>query len=263
MKISVITPTFESAGFLEACVRSVISQRAEGVDLEYIVMDGGSKDGSVELLRQFGDEIDVVVSEPDQGPGDAINKGFQKATGEVVAWINADDRYRPGALKRVVEVMEKNPEASFAFGHCPIVDLEGQEIRQGITRFKEAFYPVSSRFTFQCINYISQPACFFRRSAVEAAGPLCFDLKAAWDYEFFLRLWRQGKAVRIPAPAVSEFCWHEGSISGQHFRQQFDEEFQAAKADAGTVSLQTLIHWGVKWGIIGAYSMMERRRKQA
>lgn len=261
MKFTVITPTFRSCSFLEGCVRSVISQRGEGVDVEYIVVDGGSEDGSLELLKSFGNEIDLVISESDKGPADAINKGFARATGEVITWLNADDRYLPGAFSRVKESLLQEPAVAFAFGHCPIVDLDGQEIRKGITRFKEAFFPVSSRFTFQCINYLSQPACFFRRSAVQAVGELRLDLKAAWDYEFLLRMWRQGKGVRVPAPGLAEFCWHEGSISGQHFRRQFDEEFQAAREDAGTVSLQTLLHWGVKWGIIGAYSLMARGRK--
>jgi glycosyltransferase involved in cell wall biosynthesis len=262
MKFTVITPTYQSCSFLGGCVRSVIAQREAGVDLEYIVMDGGSNDGSLELLRSFGDAIDLIISEPDQGPADAINKGFALATGDVVAWLNADDRYTAGALQRVQQGFADHPEAAFVFGHCPIVDLQGEEIRKGITRFKEAFFPLSSRFTFQCINYLSQPACFFRRSAVEAAGPLRLDLTAAWDYEFLLRMWREGKGVRVPSPALAQFCWHEGSISGQHFRRQFDEEFQAARADAGTVSLQTLLHWGVKWGIIGAYSLMARGRRK-
>lgn len=261
MKFTVITPTFNSRSFLEGCVRSVMAQRGEGVEVEYFVVDGGSEDGSLELLQTFGEEIDLVISEPDQGPADAINKGFAKATGDVVTWLNADDRYMPGAFSRVKAGLLQNPAAAFAFGRCPIVNMEGQEIRQGITRFKETFFPISCRFTFQCINYLSQPACFFRRSAVQAAGPLRLDLKAAWDYEFLLRMWRQGSGIRIPGTALSEFCWHEGSISGQHFRLQFDEEYRAAKADAGTVSLQTLLHWGVKWGIIGAYSLMQARRK--
>lgn len=262
MKFSVITPAFNSRRFLENGVCSVIAQRGGGVEVELIVVDGGSTDGSLELLASFGDAVDRVISESDQGPADAINKGFALASGDVVAWLNADDRYRPGALMRVAEQMRAYPDAAFVFGHCPIVDVEGREIRKGITRFKEAFFPISSRFTFQCINYLSQPACFFRRSAVQAVGPLRLDLKAAWDYEFLLRIWRQGRGVRLPEPALAEFCWHEGSISGQHFRRQFDEEFQAASADAGALSLQTLLHWGVKWGIIGAYSVMERQRRR-
>lgn len=259
MKFTVITPSYHSAAYLDRCVKSVLAQRMEGVDVEYFVMDGGSKDGTLEILRGHGTAIDRVVSEPDQGPADAINKGFALATGDVVAWLNADDEYAPGALARVAEVMTRHPEAPFCFGHCPIIDESGQEIRKGVTRVKRACYPISSRFTFQCINFISQPAMFFRKAAQEQAGLLRLDLKAAWDYEFLLRLWRQGKGVAIPDPPLASFRWTAGSISGQHFRLQFDEEYQAAKADAGKWRLQTLMHWGVKWGIIGMYSLMTRR----
>ncbi len=258
MNFSVITPSYQSAVYLDRCVQSVLQQRDAGVALEYLVLDGGSDDGSLDLLSGYGRAIDRVVSEPDQGPADAINKGFALAGGDIIAWLNADDEYTPGALARVAEVMARHPEAPFCFGHCPIVDASGQEIRKGVTRVKRACYPVSSRFMFQCINYISQPAMFFRKSALENAGPLRLDLKAAWDYEFLLRLWRQGRGVPIPDPPLARFRWTPGSISGQHFRRQFDEEYQAAKADAGAFSLQTILHFGVKWGVIGMYALMTR-----
>ncbi len=260
MKFSVIVPCFQAESFLSACLDSILAQREEGIDLEVLVMDGASQDGTLQILESYGDQI-RWVSEPDKGPTDAINKGFAQAQGDVLSWLNADDLYQAHALAAVRELLERRPEASFVFGRCPIIDLEGKEIRQGITRFKEFFFPCSSRFTFQCINYISQPSCFFRASALREAGPLRLDLKAAWDYEFLLRMWRQGPGLEVKGNPLASFCWHEGSISGQHFQQQFAEEFDTARADAGSFSLQTLIHWFVKWGIIGAYSLMQKRRK--
>ncbi|WFB35625.1 glycosyltransferase family 2 protein [Kiritimatiellota bacterium B12222] len=261
MKISIITPCYNAASFIEEGIQSILDQRQQGAELELIVVDGGSRDGTVEILQGFGDQIDVLISEPDQGPADAINKGFALATGEVVAWLNADDCYLPNCLKRVGEAFEAHPEAVFVFGHCPIVNEAGDEIRSGITRFKECFYPFSCRFTFQCINYLSQPASFYRKSAIDVAGPLRLDLKAAWDYEFFLRLWRQGKGIRISKPALAQFCWHPGSISGQHFRRQFQEEFDCAREDTGPWRIQTLIHFFVKWGIVGMYTLMTRKHR--
>jgi glycosyltransferase involved in cell wall biosynthesis len=260
MKVSVVIPCYNSAGFLRGALHSIELQKRPDIRVEVLVIDGGSTDQTAEVLDEFSDLIDVRLSEPDQGPADAINKGFERAGGDIVAWLNADDRYAEGAIARAVDTLAKYPEASFVFGKCPIVTPEGEEIRKGITRFKEAFFPISSRFTFQCINYISQPSCFFRAEAVRAAGPLRLDLKAAWDYEFLLRMWRQGPGIRVKDAPLARFCWHPESISGQHFRQQFAEEYEAAKADAGRWSLQTLAHWCVRWGIVGAYSLMQRRR---
>ncbi len=263
MKFSIITPCWNSRRYLEACVQSVAAQRGPGLEVEYIVVDGGSTDGSLDLLRGVKDRVDILISEPDRGPADAINKGFARATGEVVGWLNADDFYYPGALRRAAETMARHSTAAFCFGPCRIVDEGGAEIRRGITRFKEMFFPFSSRFTFQCINYISQPATFFRRDAVGRAGPLREDLKAAFDYEFLLRLWRQGGGVRMAGrDPVSAFRWHDQSISGRHFARQFKEELDAARGDAGRVSVQALIHSCVRWGIVGSYAVMAGARQR-
>jgi len=259
-RFSIITPNYNGAQFLEDTLRSVISQRCEDVELEYIVIDGGSTDNSLDILARYAGDIDHLVVEPDTGPAHAINKGLRLATGDVVAWLNADDYYFPGVLKRVKNCLESAADPAFCFGSCPIVDRQGREIRQAITRFKEIFFPVSSRFVYQCINYISQPAMFFQRSALNGAGYLRQDMVAAWDYEFILRLWRQGRGLRVPGAPLAAFRWHEQSISGQHFSVQFREEYQAARQDAGRLSMQTAIHFFVRWAIVGAYSAMSSRR---
>lgn len=259
--ITVITPNRNGARFLEKCVQSVIRQREDDVRLEYLVFDGGSTDGSLELLNHHTGNIDDLVSEPDGGPTAAINKGLRRAKGDIVAWLNADDSYYPGALRRVVAGFAAHPQAALGFGRCTIVDENDREIRRGITRFKEAFFPFSSHFAIQSINYVSQPAMFFRRSALAQTGLLRDDLKAAWDYDFILRLWRQGGGFVIKGPPLATFRWHEASISGQHFRQQFKEEFEVAVADAGRLSPQAWLHGGVRWGIVGAYSLMAARRR--
>lgn len=262
MKVSIITPCWNSARYLGDSVKSVLAQRGPNLEVEYIVIDGKSADGTLDILRSHGDQINQVISEPDRGPADAINKGFARATGEVVGWLNADDFYYPGALQRAAETLTRQPAAAFCFGRCPIVDEGGAEIRHGITRFKKMFFPFSGRFTFQCINYISQPATFFRREAVTRAGPLREDLKAAFDYEFLLRLWRTGGGVRIPgSPPVAAFRWHDQSISGRHFARQFKEELDAARADAGRFSIQSLVHSCVRWGIVNSYSVMAWARR--
>ncbi len=263
MKISVITPNFNGARFLEESIRSVQSQSCPGLEVEHIVIDGGSTDDSLEILHRYRDGIAHLVSEKDGGAAAALNKGFRLARGEIVAWLNSDDRYLPGALARVAALMQDNPGKALCFGHCPIIDEAGLEIRKGITRFKEAFFPLSCRFTIQSINYISQPAMFFRRSALEKAGPLREDLRCAWDYDFTLRLWRQGGAVHVSGGPLAEFRWHPGSLSGQGFRLQFQEELDAAIADAGRCSLQVLLHRGVRLGIVTIYGVMAKRRRSS
>jgi glycosyltransferase involved in cell wall biosynthesis len=263
MRFTVITPNYNGAAFLEQAIRSVVSQREQGLDLEYIVVDGKSTDGSLDIIQRFEKHIGRVIVEEDTGPANAINKGFAASTGEVVSWLNADDLYMPGALGRIQVAMKRNPDASFCFGRCPIIDEDGREIRKPITRFKEAFFPVSSPFTLQCVNYVSQPAVFFRRSALEHAGFLREDWIAAWDYDLWLRLLKQGRAVRIEGSPLAAFRWHEASIGGNRFSVQFKEELDAVISDAGPLAPQTLIHHGVRWGIVGIYSMMAWRRKSA
>jgi glycosyltransferase involved in cell wall biosynthesis len=261
MRFSIITPSYNSGRFLEGTLRSIIAQLDADLEVELIVIDGGSSDQSVEILERYREKISQLVVEKDHGPANAINKGLALSSGEIVAWLNADDLYYPGALARVRETMASHPAAPFCFGKCPIIDSEGGEVRTPITRFKEAFYPVSSRFTYQCINYLSQPALFFRRSAWQAAGPLREDMVAAWDFEFILRLWRQGRGVPVPGAPLAAFRWHDQSISGRNFTVQFAEELAAAAADAGRFAPQTLIHHGVRWGIVGAYQAMSFARE--
>ncbi|MDZ4199196.1 MAG: glycosyltransferase family 2 protein [Kiritimatiellia bacterium] len=261
MKISILTPNFNGERYLEPMLDSVGRQRRDGVDLEWIVVDGGSTDRSLDILRGRGSEIDRILSEPDRGPASAINKGLALARGDLLGWLNADDLYHPGALARVCRAFSEHPDRALGFGGCRIIDESGVEIRKEITRFKAAFHPFSCRFLIQSINYVSQPAMFFRRTAWEKAGPLREDLKAAFDYEFLLRLWRQGGAFRIPGPPLADFRWHPNSISGSGFQNQFREELEAARQDAGRWAPQVLIHEIVRLGIVGCYSRMAARRR--
>ncbi|MBW1697362.1 MAG: glycosyltransferase [Deltaproteobacteria bacterium] len=262
MQFSIITPNYNGEKFLEKTISSVVSQRQAGIDLEYIVIDGESTDNSLKIIEKYADEIDCILVEKDTGPANAINKGLSRATGELIAWLNSDDFFFPGALSRIKDSAAQNPDASFFFGPCIIVDRNGREIRKGITRFKEFFFPISSRFTLQCINYVSQPATFFRQRAYERAGLLDENLVAAWDYDFLLRLMKQGRAVRVKGRPLAAFRWHEESIGGKKFSVQFKEELEIAKKDAGPFAPQTFIHHGVRWGIVGIYSLMALFRNQ-
>ena len=260
MKFSIITPNYNGARYLEETLLSIISQREDGVEVELIVIDGMSRDDSHAILDRYASQIDHLVIEKDSGPANAINKGLALATGEVIAWLNGDDIYFPGALKRVADVFATQSGLALCFGRCPIIDENGHEIRRWITRCKELFFPLSCRFTFQCINYVSQPALFFSRAALRQAGRLREDFVAAWDYDFTLRLWRAGNGAVVAGGPLAAFRWHPQSISGQSYKTQFKEELEAVIAELGSWAPQVLVHHGVRWGIVGAYWVMERLR---
>lgn len=262
MKITILTPNYNGARWLARGMDSVLSQELAADDeLEYWLLDGGSTDGSLEIAEARRGRMAGIISEKDNGPADALNRGFARATGDLVGWLNADDAYRPGALARAAAAAKAHPKAAMVFGSCRIVDGDGREIRGFPTFVKNACFPFSCRFLIQCINYVSQPASWFRRSALEAAGGgLRADYKAAWDYDLTLRLWRQGGGVRIPGPPLADFQWHPESISGTHYVRQFEEEWRAAAADAGRWSPQAAIHACVRHGIVACYRWMNRRK---
>lgn len=261
MKFSIITANRNGERFLEESIQSVVSQKADDIELEYIVIDGASTDASLEIIDRYRSQISTFISEPDDGPVNAINKGLKLATGDIVGWLNADDRYHPEVLKRVAEAFKAEPNKALCFGRCNIIDEQGREIRRWITRFKEFFFHLSSRFTIQCLNYISQPTLFFQRWALQAAGLLREDLVAAWDYDFILRLWQHGGAIcLVNQGPIADFRWHENSISGTRFILQFKEEVEIAQKDTGKLALQTCIHHGVRWGIVGVYALMAALR---
>ena len=259
IKFSIVTVNYNGEKFLEETISSVVSQASSETELEYIVIDGGSTDGSLSIIDKYKSYISHFVSEKDKGPANALNKGFSFASGDVLAWINSDDRYFPGTFSRVAQALQRSPDSAFCFGRCPIIDEHGREIRFGITRFKEVFFPLSSQFAYRCLNYISQPAMFFRKNAFLQAGPFCEDMIAAWDYKFVLGLWRQGHAKFINGTPLACFRWHSESISGSNFSVQFKEEYEAVKEDAGTLHPATIVHFFVRWLIVGTYVLMSRR----
>jgi len=184
-KISIITPSFNQAEFIERTIKSVLSQ--DYPNLEYIVMDGGSTDGTVEILKKYSQKI-IWRSEKDKGQGDAINKGLKLARGEILGYLNSDDVLAPGALKAVADFLVKNPKKMWVFGKCRIIDEKDKEMRKSITAYKNFWLERYHYSTLLVLNYISQPAVFWRREAYEKIGE--FDTNEYWelDYDYWLRL---------------------------------------------------------------------------
>lgn len=196
-KISIVTPSYNKGHFLEVCITSILDQ--DYPNLEYIIIDGGSTDQSVDIIKKYEKWITFWSSEPDEGQSDAINKGFRMTTGDIVAWLNADDFYLPGAFATVAEAYQSNPLASFYFGDGLRVDEAGQP--------KNGFFP-GGRVLFNrtvllfCLNYILQPSAFINRLHLVKINYLDPSLHYVMDADLWIRL----SEVAPPMPISSRLA---------------------------------------------------------
>lgn len=179
-RITVVTPSYNQAAFLERTIRSVLDQGYQ--NLEYIIIDGGSTDGSVDIIRRYADRLAFWVSEPDRGQTDAINKGLRRATGEWVAWQNSDDIYYPGAFHDLAAAAAKHPQAGLIIGDMMLIDEHDHPLRD--IRYVKPSYRASLAEGMLLANQAS----FWRRRIQAEIGLLDESMNYAFDYEWFLRL---------------------------------------------------------------------------
>jgi glycosyltransferase involved in cell wall biosynthesis len=189
MRVSIVTPSYNQARFLEQTIRSVLDSNIPA--LEYFVMDGGSTDSSPEIIKKYAQRLTGWVSEKDKGQADAINKGLSRSTGEIVAWLNSDDFYLPGAIQRAVQTFEQNPRAGLVYGNVLSVDAEGETFNL------QTFQPFDL-LDLMSFRIISQPAVFIRRSVLEQAGLLDPSFHCLLDHHLWLRMARLAPIVYIP-----------------------------------------------------------------
>ena len=168
-QISVITPSYNSGLFIEQTIRSVLAQGYP--KLEYIVIDGGSTDGTVDILHKYDGSL-TWISEKDRGQSHAINKGFQMATGEVLAYLNADDVYEPGALVKVGNFITRHPQAYWVTGRCRFIDANDKEIRRVAAWYKYFWLLWGSYCALMVLDYVSQPATFWHREVIMQIGAI-------------------------------------------------------------------------------------------
>ena len=274
MKISIITPSYNHAEFLEKTLISVLSQIGS-FELEYIVIDGGSTDNSQEILKKYDrlikdkkwdtkcKNIDFIwKSEKDNGQSDAINKGLKIATGNVIGWLNSDDTYKQNALETVIRFFAREPEIIWAFGKCHIINKEDKEIRKWITAYKNLRL---RNFNYDKLleeNFISQPATFWRKKVMDEIGYLDKDHHLVMDYEYWLRLGAKFKGGFINN-YLANFRWYVSSKSGGGFLQQFKQDLEVAKKYAKGRKWPIFLHNINHYKIITIYSIMSlfRRKK--
>jgi glycosyltransferase involved in cell wall biosynthesis len=187
--VSIITPSFNQARYLEATIQSVLSQ--DYAPIEYLLIDGGSTDDSVEIIKKYEDRFAYWVSEKDNGQAEAINKGLIRAKGEIVAWLNSDDYYLTHTISAVVKIFEENPGVVMVYGDMLAVDEQGQTIN--VLKYKQL-----SLEDLLCFQIIGQPSVFFRRAVLEKTGLLDTSFHFLLDHHLWLRIAQQGKILYIP-----------------------------------------------------------------
>jgi GT2 family glycosyltransferase len=187
--VSIITPSYNQALYLEQTIQSVLGQ--DYPRIEYIVVDGASTDNSFEIIKKYNERLAYWISEKDSGQAEAINKGFGRARGEILAWLNSDDYYVPDTISAVVGCFEENPDVVMVYGDMLAVDGNGQTIN--ILKYKQL-----SLEDLLCFQIIGQPSVFFRRSALEETGILDPSFHFMLDHHLWIRLAQQGRILHVP-----------------------------------------------------------------
>ncbi|MDP3051693.1 MAG: glycosyltransferase family 2 protein [Eubacteriales bacterium] len=176
-RISVITPSFNQGDYLEETILSVLNQNYP--NLEYIIIDGGSTDQSLDIIRKYEKYLTYWISETDQGQAHAICKGFGQSNGEILAWLNSDDLYLPNSLNRIAQAYNRYPQCSFYYGHCLLIDKD--------TLIKRDLYTYEMDYVSYLIDQgnLFQGACFWKREIYDKYGPINIDLQFAMEYQLF------------------------------------------------------------------------------
>ena len=227
-KISIVTPSFNQGSFIEEALHSVRDQAH--LLLEHIVIDGASTDTTISILKKYSEQPEWKhlkwISEPDSGQTEALNKGFRMATGEIIGWLNADDRYRPGCFEAVVDAFGSRPDIDIFYGDYTYMDENGRvyRIRREIefSRFiLRHYYPL----------YIPTASTFFRRRIFDAGNWLNVNYDYVMDYEFFLRLSQKSYHFQHIPELLADFRWHPASKSSSPAgpSKQREEGEQAAR----------------------------------
>ncbi|HEX4410969.1 MAG TPA: glycosyltransferase family 2 protein [Xanthobacteraceae bacterium] len=189
-KISVVTPSFNQGRFIEQTIVSVLDQNYP--NLEYVVMDGGSTDNTVDTLREYERYLDFWISAPDNGQAHAINQGFARSSGDILTWLNSDDRYEPGALMEVADMFRSSPGVDVISGRCRLWygDMRDRLMEPSPLRRLEDFLKINTNWRNS--RLIVQPEAFFRKQAFVKAGPLREDLHYCFDQNLWMAMAKAG-----------------------------------------------------------------------
>lgn len=222
--VSIITPSFNQAKFLEQTIQSVLNQ--DYPHIEYIIIDGGSADGSVDIIKKYEDKIRYWVSEQDAGQTEAINKGFAKATGEILAWINSDDSYNPNAISEAVKFLVENPQVGMVYADCNFIDENENVI--GKFNAKQTNYQMLRRGS----AHIPQQTMFFRKQFWSALDTTFYF---AMDYDLWTRIAKQTEIKYLQGNVWANFRIHTSSKTNVNDMRGWDEMLRVHYRDGGSV----------------------------
>ena len=240
--ISIVIPSLNQGKFIRQTLDSIFFQNYSNVEI--IVMDGGSKDGTVQILKEYElrvkkyavpigrqelreQRIFKWVSKKDKGQADAINKGMKMAKGKIVGFINSDDFYETNVLQNVMAFFAKNSSLMWMTGDCRIVDEKGKEIQRFVRLYKKFFRMVPFSMVLPVLNPIAQPSTFWRREVFSEIGYFDESLRYTFDYDFWLRMMHLPYVVI--GETLSSFRIHGASKGGKEYKKQFEEEEETAK----------------------------------
>lgn len=238
--LSVVTPSYNSGKFIEDAILSV--SRQEGVGTEHIVIDAASTDRTLDIVKRYPEV--QCISEPDRGQSDAINKGFLRANGDLVGWLNADDYYLPGGLEAIARAAWKHPEADVIYGDCVFVDADGKVVRSKV----EHGFDRSVLMYFGC--YIPSTSTFFRRRVIDSGQLLDCDYRVCMDFEYFARLASSGRRFQYVPRFIAAFRWHGSNVSLKQLSRRSEERglvqrrFGEREYSASTLDFLAQVHRG-------------------
>lgn len=224
--VSIVTPSFNQAEYLEETIRSVLEQ--DYPRIEYIVIDGGSTDGSVDVIKKYEDRIAFWVSERDRGQTDAINKGLERAKGEILAWINSDDTYHPKAVGEAVEFLMNHPNVAMVYADCNFIDEQGRVIGKFASR--QTDYKKLRRGYV----HIPQQTTFFRAAYWREVAPLDPSFYFAMDYDLWVRIAARAPIKYLPGRTWANFRIHASSKTNVNDERGWKEMLRVHYRDGGS-----------------------------
>jgi glycosyltransferase involved in cell wall biosynthesis len=234
MKFSIVTPTLNQVEYIRETIESILSQEGD-FELEYWVIDGGSTDGTLNILKEYKTKLSNnkrikfdFISEKDNGMSEAINKGLKYCSGEIISYLNSDDFYLPDTLAKVEQAFRDHQETKWLTGYCRIIDKKGKPIQGLVMKYRNFWLRHYTYFTLKVLNFIPQPATFWRRELVQEIGVFNENLGYTMDYDYWLSAGAKSAPIVLKED-LAVFRIHNQSKGGSQYQKQFVEDYQTVK----------------------------------